>query len=86
MGSTNGGEFIRAIETSLNDLGYVVESNIFNSVDFGGPQIRKRLFFIPRYYMQARYGCTFTKPKEVRIYCYFADAILFRDGALWREA
>ncbi|MGB9866746.1 MAG: hypothetical protein ACPLPR_02405 [Bacillota bacterium] len=41
---------------------------------------------IPRYYMQARYGCTFTKPKEIRIYCYFADALLFRDGALWREA
>lgn len=41
---------------------------------------------IPRYYMQTRYGCTFTKSKEIRIYCYFADAILFRDGALWREA
>lgn len=43
-----------------------------------GPQI-------PRYYMQVRYGCTFTKVKEIRCYAYFADAILFHDGALWRE-
>lgn len=40
---------------------------------------------IPRYYMQARYGCTYTKVKEIRCYAYFADAILFHDGALWRE-
>jgi hypothetical protein len=40
---------------------------------------------IPRYYMQVRYGCTFTKVKEIRCYAYFADAILFHDGALWRE-
>jgi hypothetical protein len=40
---------------------------------------------IPRYYMQARYGSTFSKVKHVRIYSYFADAILFQDGALWRD-
>jgi len=40
---------------------------------------------IPRYYMQVRYGCTFTKVKEIRCYAYFADAILFYDGAFWRE-
>ena len=40
---------------------------------------------IPRYFMQVRYGCTFTKSKEIRCYSYFADAILFHDGALWRE-
>jgi len=40
---------------------------------------------IPRYYMQARYGCTFTKVKHIRVYAFFADAILFHDGALWRE-
>ncbi|RLI82956.1 hypothetical protein DRP04_02730 [Archaeoglobales archaeon] len=40
---------------------------------------------IPRYYMQARYGCTFTKVKHVRVYSFFADAILFPDGAVWRE-
>jgi len=40
---------------------------------------------IPRYFMQSRYGCSFTKPKEIRVYSYFADAILFHDGALWRE-
>lgn len=41
---------------------------------------------IPRYMMQVRHGTTYTKKKELRIYAYFADAILFEDGALWREA
>lgn len=41
---------------------------------------------VPRYYMQTRYGCTYTKVKEIRGYSYFADVILFVDGALWREA
>lgn len=41
---------------------------------------------IPRYYMQMRYGSTFSKSKAVRIFAYFADAILFPDGALWRDA
>jgi hypothetical protein len=41
---------------------------------------------IPRYYMQVRYGSMFSKNKQVRIYAYFADAIIFSNGALWREA
>lgn len=41
---------------------------------------------IPRYMMQVRHGTAFTKRKDLRIYAYFADAILFPDGALWREA
>lgn len=41
---------------------------------------------IPRYYMQMRYGSTFSKVKHIRVYSYFADAILFPDGALWRDA
>ena len=40
---------------------------------------------IPRYYMQCRYGSTFTKAKHIRVFSYFADAILFTDGALWRD-
>ena len=40
---------------------------------------------IPRYYMQTRYGCSYTKSKDIRCYAYFADAILFGDGALWRD-
>ena len=44
-----------------------------------------RDFEIPRYYMQARYGCMFTKVKHIRVYSFFADAILFPDGAVWRE-
>ena len=45
-----------------------------------------RTFEIPRYYMQVRYGSMFSKSKHIRIYSYFADAILFKDGALWRDA
>jgi hypothetical protein len=41
---------------------------------------------IPRYYMQVRYGSMFSKRKHIRIFSYFADAILFPDGALWRDA
>lgn len=41
---------------------------------------------IPRYYMQMRYGSTFSKVKHIRVYSYFADAIIFPDGVLWRDA
>lgn len=41
---------------------------------------------IGRYYMQVRYGSTYSKVKHIRVFSYFADAIIFRDGALWREA
>ncbi len=41
---------------------------------------------IPRYYMQVRYGSTYSKSKVIRILSYFADAILFVDGSLWRDA
>lgn len=41
---------------------------------------------IPRYYMQMRYGTIFSKNKSTRISAYFADAMLFKDGAFWRDA
>lgn len=41
---------------------------------------------ISRYYMQVRHGSTYSKAKHIRIFSYFADAIIFTDGALWREA
>ena len=41
---------------------------------------------IPRYYMQVRYGSTYSKVKHIRVFSYFADAIIFADGALWRDA
>jgi len=43
-------------------------------------------FEIPRYYMQVRYGSSYSKAKHIRVFSYFADAILFPDGALWRDA
>lgn len=41
---------------------------------------------IPRYYMQVRYGSMYSKVKHIRVFSYFADAILFSNGALWRDA
>lgn len=41
---------------------------------------------IPRYMMQVRHGTTFTKRKDLRMFAYFCDALLFPDGSLWREA
>lgn len=41
---------------------------------------------IPRYFMQVRYGSTYSKVKHIRVYSYFADAVLFSDGSLWRDA
>jgi hypothetical protein len=41
---------------------------------------------IPRYYMQVRYGSTYSKVKHIRVFSYFADAILFPDGAFWRDS
>lgn len=41
---------------------------------------------IPRFMMQVRFGTTFTKRKDLRIFAYFCDAIVFPDGALWRES
>ena len=43
-------------------------------------------FDIPRYLMQVRYGSTYSKVKHIRVFSYFADAILFPDGDLWRDA
>lgn len=40
---------------------------------------------IPRYYMQVRHGSTYSKVKHIRVYSYFADAIIFEDGSLWRD-
>jgi len=40
---------------------------------------------IPRYFMQVRYGSTYSKAKHIRVFSYFADAILFPDGSLWRD-
>ncbi|MBR2176404.1 MAG: hypothetical protein IJ861_05630 [Clostridia bacterium] len=41
---------------------------------------------IPRYFMQVRYGSTYSKAKHIRVFSYFADVILFPDGSLWRDA
>lgn len=44
-----------------------------------------RNFDIPRYLMQVRYGSTYSKVKHIRVFSYFADAILFPNGSLWRD-
>lgn len=69
---------------SVNDfVEEVQKSSSKNLLNLDYKEIKKK--GIPRYYMQVRYGSMFSKNKHIRIYSYFADAILFRDGALWRE-
>ncbi len=41
---------------------------------------------IPRYFMHLQEGTRFTKVKHLRVYSYFLDAIIFPDGALWRDS
>jgi len=50
---------------------------------------RKECPFNPRYKKTDSYltlhlkdGCRYTKQKELRIYCYVADLLIFQDGAL----
>ncbi|MGB9866745.1 MAG: DNA (cytosine-5-)-methyltransferase [Bacillota bacterium] len=46
MSAANAGQFVCAVEASLREMGYTVESRVLNAADFGVPQIRKRLFFL----------------------------------------
>lgn len=68
------GDFVRAVQNS--------ESKNILSKDY--EQLKNKE--VPRYYMQVRYGSSYSKVKHIRVYSYFADAILFPDGALWRDA
>lgn len=69
---------------SVNDfVKSVKDCGARNMLGLDYNQIKRKS--IPRYYMQVRYGSMFSKKKEIRVFSYFADAILFNDGALWRE-
>ena len=67
-------DFIKAVKASENKN---ILSKCYNEI---------KPDEIPRYYMQVRYGSTYSKVKHIRVFSYFADAILFPDGALWRDA
>ena len=69
--------FCKLINT--NELGNNLAIRVANYASLIGEMI-------PRYYMQMRYGTIFSKNKTTRISAYFADAILFKDGAFWRDA
>jgi DNA (cytosine-5)-methyltransferase 1 len=42
----DGGKTLRTILTTLNDLGYDVQFNVLNALDFGLPQKRERIFIV----------------------------------------
>ena len=74
------GDSSKSVDKFCRSVSNSEQKNLLNRNYF---QLRKDE--IPRYYMQVRYGSTFSKSKEIRIYAYFCDAILFHDGVLWRE-
>jgi hypothetical protein len=80
-------ETIRIIKKdglSINDFfDQVKASEKKNLLKLDYSQLRS--YQIPRYYMLVRYGSTFSKNKNIRVISYFADAILFPDGSLWRD-
>lgn len=71
--------------TSINDFTKEVQASEGRNL-LGKTYMELKSHQIPRYYMQVRYGSMFSKVKHVRIFSYFADALLFHDGALWRDA
>lgn len=71
--------------TSIHDMFRDIQRSSRNNLltkDFS--QLRN--YQIPRYFMQVRYGSIYSKNKHVRVYSHLADAILFEDGAVWRDA
>lgn len=73
-------------EQSINNFVEKVRSNNSNRSILHSEYRDLDFNKIPRYYMQVRFGSMFSKPKEIRVYSYFCDAILFNDGTLWRES
>lgn len=72
-------------EASINDFcGAVNSSAVHNLLTKSYADLKA--YEIPRYFMQVRYGSMYSKQKHIRVFSYFADAILFSDGALWRDA
>ncbi len=69
------------IEDFFADVKNCAKHNLLNSdyADLGPARIS-------RYFMQVRYGSTYSKVKHIRVYSYFADAVLFPNGSLWRDA
>jgi hypothetical protein len=77
-GGASVGDYVDSVTRTYSARGAILLGQSYNSLRSAGN--------IPRYMMQVRHGTTYTKRKDVRIFAYFCDAILFRDGALWREA
>jgi hypothetical protein len=76
---------VKSNKVSINDFFKDVKSSeCKNILDKEYSEIKSSE--ISRYYMQVRYGSMFSKVKHIRVISYFADAILFPDGDLWRDA
>ena len=72
-------------EQSIETLFDLVKKNDLNQDILTKKYSEIKFEQLSRYFMHLRFGSTFSKPKHIRVYSYFADAILFSDGAIWRE-
>lgn len=78
-------DIIAAKKQTINNLFDMVKVNALRQDILTKDYSNIKFEELPRYFMQLRFGSTFSKPKEIRVYSYFSDALLFPDGALWRE-
>ncbi|MGL4669635.1 MAG: hypothetical protein ACRCVG_03425 [Methanobacteriaceae archaeon] len=79
-GKTSINNFMESVHSVRDSNKCLLALNNFKDLDY-----QNNTYKIPRYYMQVKHGCNFTKNKEIRVYSAFADAIIFKDGSLWKE-
>ena len=73
---TSINDFMESVSKVSNKKNCLLSYTKFDDLDVNS---------VARYYMQVNHSCNFTKKKEIRVYSSFADAILFKDGCLWKD-
>lgn len=79
-GKSSINDFMESVNKVRDNNKCLLSLNNFNDLNN-----KSKSYMISRYFMQVNHGCNYTKKKEIRVYAAFADAIIFKDGALWKE-